>query len=58
MCITKEELRAIVSEEIRIALVALLDAKTTATAIQMGQYYSEHALLLSHNKLGHRRKSS
>lgn len=40
MEITKEELRQVIREEIERALLALLDAKTTATAIEHGLLYT------------------
>ena len=55
--IAQEELRQIVREEIERGLIMLLEAKTTATAIKKGLFYSD-APLLSHDKSAPRRKSS
>ena len=63
--ITREELRQIVREEVRTTtreeiergLIMFLDAKTTATAIKKGLFYSD-VPLLSHNKSAPQRKSS
>jgi len=41
MDITKEELRQIVREELERAITIVLDAKSTATAIEKGVYYSD-----------------
>ena len=60
MSITKEELRQVVREELKRAILMVLEAKTTVTAIEKGLYYSDgqDGLLLSHNKAAHRRKSA
>ena len=55
--VTQKEIRQIVRGEIERGLIMLLDAKTTATAIKKGLFYSD-APLLSQNKSAPRRKSS
>ena len=42
--IAQEELRQIVREEIERGLIMLLEAKTTATAIKKGLFYSDAPL--------------
>ncbi len=47
--LTTEKVRLIVREEIERALMIMMDAKTTATAIEKGVYYSD-VPLISHPK--------
>jgi hypothetical protein len=57
----KKQIRSIVREEAERALRICLDAKTTATALTKGAYYSdgsEHAPSPSHNKSALPKKSS
>lgn len=56
--ITKGELREIVREEIERAILIVVDAKTTATAIEHGLFYSVPVLLPLHSKSARRRKQS
>ena len=48
--LTKEDIRQIVREELERVLMVLLDAKTTATAIEKGLFYSDGSPSTSHNK--------
>jgi len=57
MSITKHDIRIIVRQEIERGLTLLMEAKTTATAIEKGQFYTD-APSLSHNKSHLRKQSS
>ena len=58
MTVTKEEVRQIVREELERILTLYLDAKTTATAIKHGLYYSDCAPSPLRNKSSPQHKSS